>query len=416
MGDDTLKSASAPFVKLAIEGEEFAHDRFQAFEWKSFMNGGYIIRCMVADPYLKSLHNLFVTKKYLANMRKKPTKAVFQIGWQKDGQKADPYLSYLVDVRAHGIADNAMIEFIAIDPPSWWLNAGKGDGRVFTGSVSDVIKQVIAEYAPGITSDVSKTLDNPKGKWAMMRMDPKTFIRSLLDWSCSLVDDKKKTAWITASDSDSSNSKIIIKVQAEMPYKDVGIIAITDTRSGTLHRFEFASDALITEYQSQLVTQGISSVSGKFIDKKTNPKEAVVQDDNTAGKLNARIDQEHSYNKPAGLEYSTSVMSVPELAGGEMNKKYVDYIDGRARLRFISMLPFVMRIKVTIRGDVRFTKSVELGVSTVKLQWTGVSETTFLMSSFWMLYGFHHRVRPGDWETDVYLYRFDWDAAAEKKP
>jgi hypothetical protein len=383
------------------------------------MNGGYIIRAVIADGYLKVLTDLFVTNDYLRNMRKGPTEVTFQIGWQgTEGPKSDTYLAYLVDVRAIGTGNNAGMEFIAIDPPSWFLNAGKGDGRVYKGKVSDVIKQVVNDYSGGkVTPEVSDTKDNPENRWWMMRMDPKTFIKSMLDWSCTMCN--KQTAWITASDGNTSQAqpRIIIKEQADLTPNNLGIINCTSTNddTGDLIKFDFASDAIITEYQTKLVTQSISSVSGQYIDKKSDKQHAVVDDDDTGNKFNARTDAEHSYKKPDG-EYSTSIMAIPELPGREMGLKYQDYVDGRARGRFMSMLPFAMRLKATVRGSPTLTKSTELGVSTLTLKWSGSFLPNFFMGGNWMYYGFHHRFRPGQYETDVYLYRFDYDAAARQIP
>lgn len=407
------ESASAPYLLITLNGKQFANDRFLAFEWKSFMNGGYIIRGVVSDPYLNELTNLFITDGYLKHMRKEPTPITFKIGWQLDGKQSDTYLAYLIDVHAVGVSDSAAMEFIAIDPPSWYLNAGKGDGRVYKGKVSEVIKQVIGDYAPGVSAQVSDTNDSKDGRWAMMRMDPKTFIRSLLDWSCSMVDDK--TAWITASDSDNASSTIIIKTQAQLTSQTLGLISISNDDATALHDFDFASDALISQYMTQMVTQGLSGVSGKYIDKTTDMKDAVVTDQNTGQKLNAKTDVEHSFTKPTG-DFSTSIIAIPELAGGEMGMKYQKYIDGRARYRYLSMLPHVMRLKVNIRGDVRFTKSTLLGVSTVNLQWAGIDLPQFFMGDNWMIYGFHHKIRAGQWKTELYLYRFDYNADAQDKP
>lgn len=417
-----IETTSAPFVKLTVAGSvEIGTGDLISFDWKSFMNGGYIIRVSIIDPYLNFLQSLFVIDDQLRDMRNHATPVTFQIGWVGDkGQKSDILLANLVDIRATGRSNGAVVEFIAIDPPSWWLNAGTGDGKVYKGKISSVINQVVQEFSRGnVEAEVSETNDNPENYWPMMRQDPKTFIKSLLEWSAS-GGSREHTGWITASDGDTklSKPKIIIKEQHKLTPSNLGTYNVMglDDNANDMLGFEFASDAFLTVFQTRLTTQGISAVSGQYIDQSTNEDVAAIRDENTDKKYNARTENFQSYQKPTD-KWATSILAVPEFNGAEIGLKYKDYIGGRARSRFMAMLPYVMRLKVQCPGNAKLTSSTKLGVSYVTLIWAGARQDHYFLNGNWMVYGFHHNIsNKKGWHTDMYLYRFDYNASAQRIP
>ena len=97
-----------------------------------------------------------------------------------------------------------------------------------------------------------------------------------------------------------------------------------------------------------------------------------------------------------------------------MGMKYDDYIDGRARQIYLSMLPMVMRMKIQVMGDHRFHDPTKIGTSTIELQWKDIEEEDFFLSGKWLIYGWVHYANRGEWLTDVYLYRIDHNAAAQR--
>jgi hypothetical protein len=186
--------------------------------------------------------------------------------------------------------------------------------------------------------------------------------------------------------------------------------------AGDIKKIEILTNNVISVFQTKLVTQGISAISGQFIDKVTQKQKVSVEDENTQAKLNTNIGSDRGFKKPGSdTDWATSVRMVPEFSAGDLGVAYADYIDGKARTMFMDMLNMVMRLKVRINGDYRFDDSSILGASTLTLAWKDhVDETPYFLSGKWIIYGFHHVVTRVTWVTDLYLYRIDWDSAAKK--
>jgi hypothetical protein len=411
MADRDKKALHFARVKIA-GGPEIGETQMLAFEWKSFVNGGYIVRCKVSDPNLSLLRDK-VIKQYLQKAREAPTEIEFAIGYV-GGDETETRKESITDLDLYGDSPHGGFEFVAIDPPNWFLNGGLGDGKVYEGSVSDVIEKCVKEYAPDIKVEVTKTEDNPKGCWAMMRQDPKTFIQSLLDWSASLT--PKKTNWMVAS----VDKKIIIKEQHDFFQNRRHFGNYNNSmgldKTNDIVDYAVLNNSFVSVYQNALVTQGLSAVSGKFLDVQTSKDKTEIRDENTENKANTRTDAEKAFKKPS-CKWSTSIMAVPELAGGEMGIKYEEWIGGRARNLFISMLPMVMRVRLTIHGDPEYHDSSKLGVSTLNINWKDFDKQDFFLAGRWLVYGFHHRmtkIKKPRWFTDVYIYRIDHDADSKK--
>jgi hypothetical protein len=324
--------------------------------------------------------------KKARNVKKKtdPLVMEFQIGWE-GLEKTPKHIAYVSDFKAYGKWSIAKIEFIAVDPASWHLNAGTGDGKVYTGRICDVIKGVAEDFLPSdFDVQCSETTDHKDGKWGMMRQDPKTFIKSLLDWSSSVT--KKKTQWMVAS----LDKKLIIKEQADFPCRNIITLKAADGKEkNDVLEFEFKSNNALSLLQSSMVTQGISVVSGKFIDKQTDKDKAEVNDENTENKINARIGSNQGFDKPKD-DFSTSIIAVPELSDGALGVKYDDSIDGRARQLYLSMLPVVSKMRLEILGCPEFHDSSEIGISYITLQWKDIDEDDFFLSGKWLVYGWVH--------------------------
>jgi hypothetical protein len=341
----------------------------------------------------------------------------------------------MTDMDAKGINASGGLEFVAVDPPSYWLNAGDASGKAYTGTVKQVIEQVIDEYfiepnkkefgPPGGRKEVSETLDkNKENTWWMMRQDPKTFIGSLLDWSSSITE--KKTNWIVSSGGSIEDVPTIwVKEQATRRSVNYGLF-ILDVKTPTandIYDFEFLADNFISVFQKHIITQGISAISGRYLDRKVDePRKIVhVYDDNTSQKRNVQIDPERGFAKPRDNpspekphDWSTAVMAIPEHNAGELGIPYHEYIDGRARLLFLNMLNMVMRVKIRVTGEPmkELANSHNLGVSKLKIAWKDADDQDYFMDKDWLVYGFHHLASPDNWTTDIYCARLDYDAAA----
>ena len=413
-----------------LGGTNGSKSGFIKFEWKAFTNGGYIIRAKLSDTYWGILKDI-ATQFYLDEGRRKPTPVRFRITQPGISKNNDTgiHLAYMTALNADGISKSGFLDFIAVDPPSYWLNAGCSSGKVYKGSVKTVIEQVIKEYFKEGTCEVSKTLDYDQNQWWMMRMDPKTFIASLLEWSSGCTE--QHTNWIVSSD-----DKIIwIKEQAARTPINYGTLTMNKIGStgNDIPNFEFLADSFISVFQKQLITHGLSAVSERYLDRKstehdphtgTDSKCIVhVHDENTPLKKFAKIDRTEGFRKPNNIpgaveppnEWSTSIASIPEIySAQDIGLRYDEYIDGRARKTFLDMLNLVMRIKFRTTGIAtkELSNCHNLGVSKIKIIWEDTKTTKYFMGGDWLVYGFHHILTQGHFYTDLYCARLDFDAKA----
>lgn len=405
-------------VILKIEDGPDLSDVLQTFNWKSTINNGYVITATVFDPNLSRYQEL-TNEKYYKEARRKPLKIKFKMEYKvgEDGNKTtSERIAYITNLDSRvnrGGQSYGMFELIAIDPPTWFLNRGDADGTIYKGSVSDVIKQVINKYAPGIAVDISSTVDSKINVWHTMRQDPKTFITTLLDWSSSVTNNK--TNWVVAS----VDEKIIIKEQAELQSYDLGTYSVNSSYPGanSVGSWERIDNNYLTNIQTRLASGGISSVSGLYCDP-SNPiteKQTIVDDENTSKKKNVRLTNDQGFIKPKDKDVGWSyIRSIPEDSSGALGIPYQNYIDGRARNLFISSLDMLNRLKVKVLGSTKFDDSSKLGVSTVYLTWTDARGDPWTGNAKWLVYGFEHTFKRGGWQTIIYLNRKDVDSSSQK--
>ena len=410
------KAGAEPEIKISVGGGQDLAPWCVFCKWWSLVNGGYAIYARFLDPNLARFTDI-ANEKYLREARKRPLEVKYRFRWRVTNKETAERTAYLTDLDARigkGPQSSGWFEFIAIDPPSWYLNWGDGDGSVWEGNVSKVIKDVVQKYAPGITAEVGESKDNKKNKWHMMRQDPKTFIMSLIDWSASVTN--KKTQWIVASVDD----KIIIKEQAELKSRFFGDYSVNalDTAGQNVLHWHVMEQNYLTNLQTVLETSGISAVSGLYCDKE-NPitKDKVrVYDERTGNKKNVNLKSDQSFKKPTDLSKGwTYIHSIPEDSSGALGIKYQDYIDGRPRHTFLNMLNMLLRMKITVAGNHEVHDSSDLGISTLNLMWVDYQGAPYMFNGKWLVYGFEHVfTRARMWVTNFYIARLDYDAAAQK--
>jgi len=407
MGSPQIGSAGV-WCKIVIEGIDVSYT-WDKLEWKAFINNGYIVRCKLRDPYFNLFKDL-TEQFYLKKARNEPIKVTFHIEWVASDKKiqTDDRIAYMIDLYGRGTVEYGDLEFIAIDPPTWLLSRGKADGKHYEGSVSDVIKQVCQEN--GISDiEITKTIDNKKGHWWMMRLDPKTFIVSLLDWSSSIT--PNKTRWIV----NSRDMKLMVKEEYDIDSKDLGLLTISSKNQASqdVADFEILLDNFSHVAYAEEQTAGLAATSGYFIDRITEKDKSRVYDKNTGNKANTKFGQDRGF-KTTNREFRTFKVAIPEDSAGGIGINYKDYIDGRARQEYLNMLGYVMRMKVRVDGDPTFQNPLELGTSTITLRWIGSDGTPYFLSGNWLVYGWHHTASPDYWYTSVFINRLDYDAAAKK--
>lgn len=399
-------------ISMKINGNELGN-KVIALQWESFVNTGYSISFVIDDSYF--LHaNDIVQNSIYPKAKNEPLEVKFKL-INGDTERTEERTAYITDVNTTGELNTGRTIIKACDPPTWLLSAGKGDGKAYKGNLTKVIKQVVSEYASAVNLEITETKDNKENTWWMMRMDPKTFISSLLTWSSPLT--SKKTNWLISS----VDKKLIIKQQHEMESNsdNYGIFVVNSKSGGSsdVRKIELLSNNFMSVLQTKIVTSGISAVTGQYIDKVINQKASTVDDLNTENKLNTldQSDQDLSFKK-SNKEWSTHIESIPEFSGGELGITYSDYIDGNARNTYLQLLPYTMRAKLVVNGDYRIHNSSKLGVSKLFIsmfQFDG--EKPYYLHGNWLLYGFTHKytIKHG-WFTELYIYRLDFDAKAKK--
>lgn len=422
------RSLARPQIKITFElgglsGKDYGH-LFRKFEFRGMVNGGYIIRAELFDAHYNLLSQL-VEEGYLKETRTRPVKITFQILQGPNGKYPETatrtQTAILMSLEAvGGPSDIGNLEFIAIDPPSWYLNLGDAGGECFKGRVDQVIKQVVGEYAPNINLEIGRTTDSESNKWWMMRQDPKTFISSLTDWSASIT--QKKTQWMMQMD----GNRLIMKEQGALPSKQRAFYRYFAQKDlDTIQDIYLKSDNALSIVQAALVTSGSSAISGHYLDKISDNKKNKVytNDSNTQNKQIARTNDDQSFTKPedtidkaAGW---SSVTAIPEIySAGDLGIGFDEYIDGRARAMWLNMTNSLLKVKFKVLGHGEWSSTEGLGVDTVFIKWTAGKrpggEDFWWTTGNWLVYGFHHIVSLRGWSTDLYCSRFDYDADAKK--
>lgn len=424
----TPQSKARPQIRLVFDfdnlsGKDYGY-LFNEFEFKGMMNGGYIIKATLVDAHHNLLSKL-IKNGYFTGSRTKPVPVQFQILSGIDGKfpqsATRSQTAILTSLHADGdSADKSELQFVAIDPPSWHLNCGDGFGGVFKGRVDEVIRQVVEKYAPSVNLDIDRTVDSQHNKWWMMRQDPKTFINSFLDWSSAIT--QQKTNWILASD----GYNFSIKEQAALTSKQRGFYRyLDDLNHDSIKSWEYLSDNALSAIQTKIITQGISSISGQYLDISTDQREekVVASDKTTSSKQVAKTTSSQSFTKPQGEPPNvgwTSIPAIPEIySSGELGLAYNEYVDGRPRGLWLGLTNMLMRVMFRVVGHGEWSDCNGLGVDTVFIRWTqGRSDDDatkyWWMTGNWLVYGFHHKVTRANWYTDLYCARFDHDSEAQK--
>jgi hypothetical protein len=402
------------------------------YEFTAMLNGGEQVRAKFTDPHFTMYKN-FVNNDYFQYGRDSsmgPVLLESWIRWNSDLRLVTQN-HIVVTMAPSGATNSSEIELLAIDYPSYYLAAGDASGKSYKGNVNSVIQQVFQQYNKEDRCTLqfdTKTSDNKQNRWWQLRMDPKTFILSILDWSTSLSE--KQTRWMLYPDDDI----LMIKEQAEVEskqratYEWRGYGGTGDKRVGDILEWEFIGDNALQMLNQQMVTSGMSSISGAYFDQSTYKQDkstVYVGDKRTSKKFKPDVEGGgellKSFLKPSDeadptLDVAgwTTISSIPELSGGDMGLKYGDYIDGRARGAYLSSSPTLMRMRFRVFGHHIWSGSEGLGADTINITLTATDDgAPYFMAGNWIVYGFSHIYHPGIWTTDLYCYRLDKDAEAK---
>ena len=396
------------------------------YEFISMLNQGEVVKVVLDDPSFDVVTPLVGKRYYKYSKLYAPLEIRTKVGyagtdlWIKEQEHA------LVSVQPYQPAESknrGFVEFVAIDYPSFMLAGGDAAGKAWKGNIRQAIEQVVDEYGGNnVSLDFrGDTNDSTFNTWHQNRLDPKTFIQSLLEWSPAI--NKKQTRWFQYPDA----KKLIIVEQAGIEskhrssYEYRGYGHGQDGRSDILD-WELSGNNSLQMSAHKIVTSGLSSVSGEYYDWIDHEDEVLVGDGETPNKYNPKTDTNKSYRRstddpqPKGA-YAvgwTHIPSIPEHNAGDLGLKYDDYIGGRPRRAYLNLVNLTLRCKFTIFGHHIWSGSEGLGADTINLTALTAKNTPQFIAGNWIVYGFHHTVTTAGWVTDLYCVRLDTDANAKQ--
>ena len=92
-------------------GEEIGRKQLKSFEWKSFINGGYVIRAKIIDPDLRYFRDHLKIKDFLRDARRIPTEVRFKMLYP-GASETEERIAYITDLDIYGSAQNAAFDFL----------------------------------------------------------------------------------------------------------------------------------------------------------------------------------------------------------------------------------------------------------------------------------------------------------------
>jgi hypothetical protein len=434
MGNDKRSKDSAAIYFKIDDGQDIGYFCTN-FEWVSFINSGYRITATFFDAAEDTLGKTTIDKLLEKGRNSKDGLdiefKIYQDHYKKEGKHGDVEYKATtlrkakiisLDNNISGSLTHSILEIVAIDPTSWYLNKGICSGGAFQGNISSVIKQIVNKYSPKSEVKISPTKDSNKNWWWEMRLDPKTLIASLLEWAS--ITTNTETPLIVQSE----DYSFICKEWAELkpPNKLVGKnFYVTSkkayrTEVDNSATIQIISNNLLTPVATRLYTGAISATTGLYIckDAELPPSNKYVNDTLTPKKLVIdNLESNRSYKKPEDdSEESTLIEPIPEHNNGDVGMKYQDYSIGRARDWFIKLIYSVLRVKITITpGDTDFDSVTGCGAAKIKLKAITMEEDKpYYIDGNWLLYGFRHLWSLDYYQTELMLARTDFDSKGKK--
>lgn len=440
-GQAPVENTTTPVIKLS--------DEIVSFNWKSLVNKGFIVTFKVRDVAHSLLKEVIegasdddkydnVLSYLRIGRQNNPDNQLmikFRIRWDKGA--TTPWRHALVaDIRARGLDNyDGTFAITAVDPISYYLNLGDASGQIFRGKIggdNGVIKQVINQYVPptiggfSIKSVVDDTTDTEYNH-QMMRQDPKTFIKSLIEWSSSLNSDK--VSWLIQVGEISKDAANPSDGESKSTFNINVVKNSTDSVDGPngeyisfkyggkqsdILSWEFIGENDIAVVSNRLFSSSISAATGAVIERD-------VVDENTGNKFNPPLTDIRGFTKPNQVDKgATFIQPIPEFSSGqELGIDYRQYIDGRARQQYMDMLRGVMRLKVSVMGEPKLFDTSQLGLTLINIKWHSDNrddpgESERFLTGPWILYGWEHVCTPkGSWKTNIFLNRLDYDSDAK---
>jgi hypothetical protein len=394
------------------------------FEWACFLNSGHRVTASFKDTYQNSLDRSMI--RYLLEHGQKELGIDVECRIWQDFNRAEDKKTALRKFKVLTMNSNilgglteSVLEFVCIDVASWALNQGICEGDAYKGNISTVIADVVAKRGKKhkLTVRVDETTDNNNNIWYDMRLDPKTFISSLLEWSSAVT--KRKTPLVVCSQDLAFEC---IEWASMTPTKTNGKKFEVATAQGGEKdisdrcELQFLSNNLLAPAATRLYVGKIATTTGLYIDPRDtrlSAEQRYAGDDTTQNKLLPKIAADQGFAQ-SNTESSTFIEPIPEHNNGDLGIKYQDYIVGRARDWYNKMIYSTMRVKITTEvGDTDFDDIHACGRDTINLHMIGYDNIPYFLNGLWLLYGFKHMIDWEHWHTELMLSRLCHDATGK---
>lgn len=394
--------------------------------YKGFINNGYVAKVQIRNPNFTVIDSLISRgPELLRTFRTEPIRVKFRIkhtpGLGNPRSETKWVEGILAMIYPHGEDQMDYVELIIIDPVNWFLRIGEGGGGAYEGKVSDVIKQILAKYAPEISVTVPETNDKPTVWWEMRR-SPRDMLSHLMHLGSSLTEEK--TPWTIGI----RNYEMIIRPVSKIDSRVRGIYRkMNPDGNSEIAKWEAIINPSLGHHQMGLVTAGVSATLGQVFDSTNTPTRAVLSERNTGKKLvPVNAQKNRAMQRPLDETFSAGrfgrefVDSPPEyFSGGEIGKKYIEYFDAYARTQYINNSYKVFTMDLTVRGHGEWSDTWDMGGAVVFVEWRNQfadktrSEYYFLHGN-WLVYGFEHYYEKGFWRTKVNLSKLDANALGKR--
>ena len=392
--------------------------------WSSYLNSGYKLTASVDDPGFRVLSKLNVDSGYFRSGMACKFKARCRLKTARpeiDNQTpfVDFYVTSLEDTS--NSADRASFVFTAIDQASWLLNANPASGKAYRGSISEVIRQVVSEFAPGVNLTIANTIDSNQNIWYTFRQSPKNMILRMMEYGSAILPDKGR--WVVSSESPNI-LRVVDQSKAASEkrgfYTWPRIERATEKNAGVIISYGAIKQNAWARLIAETYSTGISTSTGLYLDKVTDSEELYtgVTDKNTPNKLKTKVPVGRSFDKPQDSEPPeigrTFVRAIPELySAGEIGLRYRDYLSGSGRQLYLDNLYGTNKLFIDTNGQGSFYDGRGLGSDTITLEFLGADNLPFYAQGDWMLYGFKHVYNAGQWRTRLYLTRIHRDSTGK---
>lgn len=421
MADDK-RAQDRHSIEFIIGGKEIGR-YCHKFEWVCFLNAGHRVTASFKDTFQDVLDDDMIFGLLQQAKQNDGIDVELRI-WQhyerKKGKKTEKRKFKVLSLNSNlvGSLTDSTLELVCIDSASWLLNRGECSGKAYKGNISKVIKDIVKEYAPTLDVEISDTKDSTNNWWWDMRLDPKTVISSLIEWSSSVTNQEtplvihcqdlefKCREWASLPPTKTNGKKFYI-ASKEGKIKEW-------TNRGELR---VLSNNLLAPAATRLYAGNISAVTGLYIDKENtqlNEKQKFADDKNTENKLKLELSSDQSFKKPSGKS-ATFIQPIPEHNNGDVGIKYQDYCVGRARDWYMKTIYTTLRVKITIEpGDTDFDDVYACGRDKINLEVFKLSDNKpYYINGMWILYGFRHLCDWEHWKTELLLTRIEFDATGK---